>query len=683
MLSADLTRAQAVAAVMNSRIPGSGSWYHGDHVDFDGVFMGDVIGSQVVHYHEAPMPTALGSLPPPTPSFTGRADLLNKLETFLRPPNGPTTHKTVTGTVLAGLAGVGKTALATQAAHEADGKGWFLGGILFIDLHGYDPTPVVPDRALLALLRALGTRSEHIPATEDERVNLYRARLAQWPDRVLLLADNASSPQQVRPLLPNDPRHRILITSRNAIPQLNAHHMPLAQLAPQAAVELLDQVLREADGSDDRISSNQPVAIELASLCGHLPLALQIAAALLICHPEKPVAESVEELRDHNTRLDFLDDGERSVRAAFDLSYRRLSDEQARLLRLLATAPGPEIGADALAALLGVEAPPLAALAPLERAYLVDRGGSSKRWRLHDLVRAFAMGVTAEDPSFLEECETARERVLDFYRQRADAADDHLRASPHAGLPTFFQGKDEALSWLDAERPGLLAAVQWGAEDRHARSAVDLALCLAEYLRWREYFEDATTVSGTARQVARRVGDLTGEAIACTNLGGALMEMGRVDEAADAFIRARDIYRTAANPTDEAMQWNNLAIARSYQGDHESALHAFNQALTIHEAMGNAVGHAQSWHNLGVTLLEADRGAEAINAFTRARELFRGADDPRGEALTLNNLDRALHSMSRFRPAGEAFSEATSAEEDREHQATGRQPPDQVSGTSG
>ena len=39
---------------------------------------------------------------------------------------------------VAGLAGVGKTALAIQAGHAAVRRGWFPGGVLFTDLHGYD-----------------------------------------------------------------------------------------------------------------------------------------------------------------------------------------------------------------------------------------------------------------------------------------------------------------------------------------------------------------------------------------------------------------------------------------------------------------------------------------------------------------------------------------------------------------
>ena len=76
------------------------------------------------------------------------------------------------------------------------------GGVLFIDLHGYDQAPVQPGQALDALLRALGVPGEHIPAETEERAGLYRSVLAQISDPVLVVADNASAEAQVRPLLP-------------------------------------------------------------------------------------------------------------------------------------------------------------------------------------------------------------------------------------------------------------------------------------------------------------------------------------------------------------------------------------------------------------------------------------------------------------------------------------------------
>jgi len=153
----------------------------------------------------AAAPTALAQLPPEMNGFAGRDDDLSALAGLLHPawPAGP-----VVVSAVAGLAGVGKTTLAVQAGHAARRRGWFGGGVLFIDLRGYDDTPVQPERALDALLRALGVAAEHIPPTAEERAGLYRSELAKVSEPVLVIADNASSEAQVKPLLPGTGPHK-------------------------------------------------------------------------------------------------------------------------------------------------------------------------------------------------------------------------------------------------------------------------------------------------------------------------------------------------------------------------------------------------------------------------------------------------------------------------------------------
>ena len=121
-------------------------------------------------------PVALDQLPPLASGFTGREAELAQVAGLLDPAGDA---GAVVVSAVAGLAGVGKTALAVQAAHAARSLGWFAGGVLFIDLHGYDSSPVQPGQALDALLRALGIRGEHIPDGTEERAGLYRSVLAQ------------------------------------------------------------------------------------------------------------------------------------------------------------------------------------------------------------------------------------------------------------------------------------------------------------------------------------------------------------------------------------------------------------------------------------------------------------------------------------------------------------------------
>ena len=160
-------------------------------------------------------------------------------------------------------------------------------------------------------LAGLPPRPGGFTGREDETAALLRALdpavTSAEPPAVLVLADNASSPDQVRSLLPGDRRHRVLVTSRDRLAQLGARLVSLDQLTPEEAYELLDRALRIADPHDARIVDASEAAQQLAVLCGHLPLALQIAVALLAEDPGKPVSELVAELGESHDRLDHLD----------------------------------------------------------------------------------------------------------------------------------------------------------------------------------------------------------------------------------------------------------------------------------------------------------------------------------------------------------------------------------------
>lgn len=490
----------------------------------------------------------------------------------------------------------------------------------------------------------------------NEHAGHYRTFL-KASERVLIVLDNVSSPGQVQPLLPGDARHRVLITSRDKLTQLGAYVLSLEELTPSASLELLDHALRDTSPDEDRRMTDDPdSALQLAILCGHLPLALQIAAALLAIDRAKPLRELVDELTESRTRIDMLDDGYRSVRAAFDLSYRRLRSEDARLLRLLAMSAGPEVGADALVALLGDLTPNPAvlnrALGALERVYLAERGSARERWRLHDLVRAYAMNIVSGDTELSEEGITARQRLLAYYWKRADAADNDLRRRDR----TSPAEEQAALAWFDLERLILVAAVQWGVEEeRHAVTAVDLALCLTEYLRRRGYTDDAITVSKTSMEAARLAEDPLRESISVRSYGDALQRAGRFHEAADAFRHARRLFQELKDRSGEAQVLGDLAIALTYLTRYEEAEEALLSALAAHVDFGNRQDEARVLNNLGVIFQDRRRFIEAVDAFNRARSIFHELGDALNEGAAWTNLGAALGAMGDAVGAAEAY----------------------------
>ena len=373
------------------------------------------------------VPMALAQLPAATAAFTGRDDELVVLARLLDPAieGGP-----VVVSAVAGLAGVGKTTLAVQAGHAARHRGWFGGGVLFIDLHGYDEAPVEPAQALDALLWALGVPAERIPPTVDERAGLYRSMLAQISEPVLVIADNASTEAQVKPLLPGAGPHKVVVTSRHTLAGLGTRLVDITVLDNAASVDLLDGALRAARPHDDRILGKPQDAARLAGLCGGLPLALQIVAAQLKADPALSAAELAEELAVESMRLEQLayDDGSGSgapsVAAAFELSHRKLDEVSARLFRLLPLNPNPEVSTEAAAVLADLHIRQVRrVLATLARAHLVEIIPSSvsrpemREWRMHDLLRLYAKQLS-DAYAVADGREQARERLLTYYLKK-------------------------------------------------------------------------------------------------------------------------------------------------------------------------------------------------------------------------------------------------------------------------
>ncbi|MGP8000358.1 MAG: tetratricopeptide repeat protein [Streptosporangiaceae bacterium] len=621
----------------------------------------DFHNSTFITNQAAAAPVALAQLPAPVAGFTGRKAELAEVTSLLDPAAG---GGAVVVSAVAGLAGVGKTALTIQAAHTARAAGWFGGGVLFIDLHGYDDQAVQPAQALDALLRALGIPADHIPPGTDERAGLYRSALAGNGDPVLVVADNASSEAQVRPLLPGAGPHRVLVTSRHTLAGLGARLVDVTVLDEQAAIMLLEQVLRAARPGDDRITSNRNAARQLATVSGGLPLALRITAALLVADPTLTAAELADLLADEISRLETLhyDDGGasgQSVAAAFDLSYRHLDEAAAELFRLLSVNPGPDVSTAAAAALAGQ---PVSRTRPvlgrLVKAHLIEPAGTGAgRWRMHDLLRLYARQLPAVQ-SQAEERKQAWDRLLAYYLNRLRTADDHLRALPGMPVPAGFTDREEALVWLDTERPSLIAAATMAARAGRDQIALSLPLLLADYLDWRRRFDDKLTVLAISRDAARRLGSRKNEAVALTGIGIALAEARRLDEAITAHQDAVAIFRKTGDRNREGITLNNLGGALQGLRRFDEAITAHQDAAAIFREVGDRQGEGRALNNLGNALRELRRFDEAITAHQDAAAIYQETGDRHGKGSALNNLGIVLREVGRFDEAITAHQDA-------------------------
>jgi tetratricopeptide (TPR) repeat protein len=580
-------------------------------------------------------------LAPSTRHFVGRDAELAGL-TRLIDAHAPATLIVVT---INGMAGVGKTALALTWAQRVRDR--FPDGQLHVDLRGFDEQePMDADQALHGFLQAFGVSAQAMPAGVDAKAALYRSLLARR--RMLIVLDNARCSEHVRPLLPGDSGCVVVITSRNRMDSLlvrdGAHHIGLDVLSGAEALALFAERVDRA-----RLEAEPDAAAELVELCVHLPMALSVAAARAASQPALSLAGLVQELHHEQHRLDVLDlgDADLSPRAVFSWSYTVLSTDAARLFRLLGIHPGADICPAACQALVGDRAP--AALRELAGAHLVTEYLPG-RFRLHDLLRAYAVELSGTDP----ERPAAATRLVEHYLRTALLADRLIQPhrhdrdeldppGPHAD--PAVDGYAAAIAWFTAEHLTLDALVGFAADRGFADRAWMLAWAAATFLRRSGRWFERVAILRTALATVRTHGDHVGEAVTSRCLATALAGLGRFDEALELLDRSAEIYR-ALHHAGGAFK-NHLAYSRVFdaRGNHHNA---FNHARTAWELIRDAddgLGRADALTAMGRQLCLLARHSHAQPLCARALDLYTTIGHPEGEAevlLNLGDIERAL-----------------------------------------
>ncbi len=650
-----------------------------------------VVGDRLAPAEPVTRPTPR-HLPAPSQMFTGRTVELADLAEI---------HdaSTVVTTAIDGMAGIGKTALAVQAAHQLADR--YPDGQLFIDLHGYTEgvAPVDPTEALDRMLRALGVGGERIPPGLDERAGLYRSRLAG--QRMVIVLDNAATEAQVTPLLPGAPGCVVLVTSRRRLVGLDpTYTLSLDSLPAADAVTLF----RRSVGESRLVGQPPEVMAELVELCGGLPLAIRIAAGRLRSHPTWNLEHLVRRLRVQQDRLLELATGQRSVTAALDLSYQDLDTELRRTYRWLGLSPGTDIDTYAAAALLDTTVRKAGhALERLMDAHLLQEAVPG-RYRFHDLTRAHAAHTATRDGTD-DGGRTALDRLLDYYRHTAAVAMDtaypyereRRPPVPPARTPIpVLSAPAAALDWLDKELPNLLAAASYATEHDRPAHLQHLSTILHRHLRDRGHRQDAVTLHHQALRLARATGDQAAQIAALIGLGHIHRLQSRSEQATEHFRQALQLARAsgrrAAEPdaliglghmhllhgryeeaTDHYQQALRLARATDHrpgaqldaevglgivhrrQGRNDRATHHYQQALRLARTSGNHPGEMDALIGLGHVQRRQGRHQEATDHYQQALQLARVTSNRNGELQALTGLGQIRRIQGRYQQATDHY----------------------------
>ncbi|WP_338896366.1 tetratricopeptide repeat protein [Streptomyces sp. TG1A-60] len=643
---------------------------------------------------------SFAQLPEANDRFAGRRVEMGRIRQWVQAARAEAeTRPTVV--VLHGAPGSGRTALAVRAAHEL--RDYFRGACV-VDLRADSPEepPLSTRDALMHLLNRLGAPRDQLlfreRTSQDQQVKrlseLYHQHLTGLA--VTIVLDDASDPDQVRTLVPERSDSLLLVTARSPLDlpaDLPAwvHQLPVEALDGDGVRELLSMAAQDgsmpaagvpaeaaggeggasaevASGGAPAASYDTEAVARIGQLCGGLPLALCVAGSSL--GPRTP-GELAADLSAYGPV--------EPVERALWLRYTDQSEPSRRLLRRLALAGRASLGAAAAASLLATdETEATRHLTALARAGLIDHVHGN-RYRLHDLVRAFAQArlLDEEEPS---ERTAAQERLIVTYADLADSVlrlvDGNMSTRSDRFGSHGFVSLDEALRWLDDETSFITSTLRH-AEGVNQAAVLSLLGALCDYCLLRGDLYRLGELSELAQSVdqglltrsvqwrtgiaARQLGELdkarstlasvvdlymetkhdAGAARALCSLGITLHHQGNLTEAAEKLLEALQLQSVPRLAADRAWTMHALAAVERDRAHLADAMDLLTRALVVHRQQESLHGEGWAHYQLGQLLLRMGDVPRAETELRSALDLFGRTRDPRGQAWSMTQLARA------------------------------------------
>ena len=631
----------------------------------------------------APLKTleaGIRNLPAPRTSFVGRTDELASIDRMLDEPD----CRLLT---LVGPGGVGKTRLALEAAARRIDR--YQHGVHFVPLVGVPAPDLLAPAVAETLQFQVDNAHSAIPA-RDQLVDFLRERAT------LLVLDNFEHLLDARDLLTEvieqAPQVELLTTSRERLQVQSEWVLDVDGLAngsgnghagDSAAVRLFVDRARQVDGAYALTDSDRPHVERVCRLVNGMPLGIELAAAWASTLPCSEIADEIERnLGFLETSMHDVPERHRSLRAAFDQSWRLLSSDERRVFSRLSVFRGT-FARDAAAAVAGAG---LAELQGLVSKSLVRRAGLG-RFELHELLRQYAAEQLAAEHMDLAD---ARESHARFYVGMIAARADALIGED------MMEARDELRVEIDNLRAAAEWAVaQWSQDDaRAALSSLDLFFWAHSWHEGSDTFGQLAELLGPSPGSpldAGKASDVMLSALAYqTYLGSAL----GYDERLDAIARAclpvlrerrltrelgvcllaigtndcyRDVYAESAVSLEEAVDvarsagdhfvvtdslaW--LGFVRLLVDDLMGAREAFEECRSVSAELGGPLMLGFAISKLGLLADAEGDYATAIRLHLEARELFARAGDDAGAGYTQSRASMSAYCLGDYEQAME------------------------------
>jgi predicted ATPase len=434
------------------------------------------------------------------------------------------------------------------------------------------------DAFLRVVARQTGARADPGGAIDATAIARHITTLGSF----LIVLDDADgvlaeAAALVRGCVEGGAQGAFLLTSREPLEIGGERVVPVGALSTEAAVAVFEaragggaRARTDVEALVDRLEGN-PLAVELAAWRSRV-----VPPAELLARLDEGFDLLRSDRRDAPAR-------HRSIAAAIDVSWRRLTDEERRALAALATFEGA-VPLEAFEAVAGPETglDPIDAAQVLLRKSLATSTGGTKSARL-GVSRLVRWYVRRAAVSAGEVREPAAARHAAFYVERAE------REAARAYGPEA----DEALDALDADVPNLLLAFAQSRTTAPERAA-RIAIALADPAIVRGSVDLHAPLFADAREAADASGDERLRALARTVEGRVLLEIGRPQDAAAVLAEATAIADSAALADAAADARRSLGWAELALGRPDAAIALLDRVLERHAVQPNIRGQADA-----------------------------------------------------------------------------------------
>ena len=623
-------------------------------------------------------------LPSPGTSFVGRTSELEAIDGLLEDPN----CRLLT---LVGPGGVGKTRLALEAATRRIDR--YPHGVHFV------PLVSVPAPELLAPAVAESVQFPLSGFSAKEQLLDYLSERS-----TLLVLDNfehlVDGSGLLSELIERAPGVDLLTTSRERLNVqsewvYDVEGLGLTENGNGGGGALRLFVERAAQARPGFVLDDEERlhALRICRLVTGMPLGIELAAAWVSMLSCVEIADEIERNVDFlATSMRDVPERHRSLRAAFDQSWRLLSDEQRDSFAKLSVFRGG-FDRDAASAVAGAD---LRLLSELASKSLIRRPDFD-RFELHELLRQYAAEKLAAASA--EALPSTRERHARHYAGMLLGRQSALLG------PEMTVARDELRGELD----NLRAALEWIVGDHDERTALPALEAFYTFLWMHSWFEGAETLEPLARTagfdpddpgsasavalaaatcriaIGSRLGyDPATEELAlqCVpvlrarklerELGRCLCALGIVAVYRDVFPEAVPLLEEGiklARATDdtftEAGALMDLGFAHLLMDDLDAAGDAFEAANAVCDKLGNPIFRAYGIGKLGLLADAEERYRDALRLHLEGYDLFTSVGEVAGSGYALSRASSSAFALGEYsealrlgRAGYEAFSES-------------------------